>query len=143
MRIYLDNCCLNRPFDDQTHLRIRIEAEAKLFVQDLVREQRLELVWSYVLDYENDANPFQDRREAVAQWKALAGCDVDESSDVVELAERYGRINMGARDALHVACAVVAGCHVFLTTDDGLLAKGDQVAEIRIIDPPAFLRELD
>ncbi len=32
MRIYLDNCCFNRPFDDQTHFRIRIEAEAKLVV---------------------------------------------------------------------------------------------------------------
>ena len=46
MRIYLDNCCFNRPFDDQTHFRIRIEAEAKLYVQDLVREGRLELAWS-------------------------------------------------------------------------------------------------
>ncbi len=30
MKIYLDNCCCNRPFDDQSHLRIRLEAEAKL-----------------------------------------------------------------------------------------------------------------
>jgi hypothetical protein len=30
MKIYLDNCCFNRPFDDQSHLRIRLEAEAKL-----------------------------------------------------------------------------------------------------------------
>ena len=30
MRIYLDNCCYNRPFDEQTQLRIRLETEAKL-----------------------------------------------------------------------------------------------------------------
>lgn len=23
MRVYLDNCCYNRPFDDQTQLRVR------------------------------------------------------------------------------------------------------------------------
>jgi hypothetical protein len=28
MRIYLDNCCLQRPLDDQTHPRIRVETEA-------------------------------------------------------------------------------------------------------------------
>lgn len=43
MRIYLDNCCFNRPFDDQSQLRIRLETEAKLVVQDLIRSRRLEL----------------------------------------------------------------------------------------------------
>lgn len=28
MKVYLDACCLNRPFDDQTQGRIRLEAEA-------------------------------------------------------------------------------------------------------------------
>ena len=30
--IYLDVCCLNRPFDDQTQVRIHLEAEAVLMV---------------------------------------------------------------------------------------------------------------
>jgi hypothetical protein len=33
MRIYLDNCCFNRPFDNQTQLKIHLETEAKLFIQ--------------------------------------------------------------------------------------------------------------
>lgn len=37
MRVYLDNCCYNRPFDDQTQLKVRLETEAKLFVQGLMR----------------------------------------------------------------------------------------------------------
>ncbi len=28
MLIYLDNCCFNRPFDDQKQIRIHIETEA-------------------------------------------------------------------------------------------------------------------
>ena len=28
MRIYLDTCCLQRPLDDQTQPRIRVETEA-------------------------------------------------------------------------------------------------------------------
>jgi hypothetical protein len=32
-RIYLDNCCFNRPYDDQAYLTIKLESEAKLFVQ--------------------------------------------------------------------------------------------------------------
>ena len=29
MRVYLDNCCYNRPFDEQTQLKVRLETEAK------------------------------------------------------------------------------------------------------------------
>lgn len=37
MRIYLDNCCYNRPYDEQGQLRIRLETEAKLRIQHLMR----------------------------------------------------------------------------------------------------------
>jgi predicted nucleic acid-binding protein len=33
MRLYLDNCCFNRPFDNQEQLKIKLETEAKLFIQ--------------------------------------------------------------------------------------------------------------
>jgi hypothetical protein len=48
-RLYLDNCCFNRPFDDQSHLKIRMETEAKLSVQRDILSGRHELVWSYIL----------------------------------------------------------------------------------------------
>mgnify|MGYP007025184338 CR=1 FL=1 len=32
MKIYLDNCCYNRPFDNQTHERIHLESEAILMI---------------------------------------------------------------------------------------------------------------
>lgn len=53
MKIYLDNCCFNRPYDDQTQIRISLETQAKLYVQDLVKNKKLDLVTSYVLWYEN------------------------------------------------------------------------------------------
>ena len=37
MRVYLDNCCYNRPYDDQTQLRISLESQAKLYVQGLLK----------------------------------------------------------------------------------------------------------
>jgi hypothetical protein len=66
VRVYLDNCCLNRPFDDQRQMRVRLEAEATLCIQEHSRRGTLELVWSYMLDFENAANPFEDgaRRSA-------------------------------------------------------------------------------
>ena len=31
-KIYLDTCCLNRPFDDQTQDRVRLEAKADVYL---------------------------------------------------------------------------------------------------------------
>lgn len=53
MKIYLDNCCYNRPFDDQSQLKIHLETQAKLYIQAKIKEGVYDLVWSYILDYEN------------------------------------------------------------------------------------------
>ena len=60
MRLYLDNCCFNRPFDDQTALTVRLETEAKLHIQMAILSGRYALGWSYILDYENAANPLDE-----------------------------------------------------------------------------------
>ncbi|MDF1554517.1 MAG: hypothetical protein P1P84_15710 [Deferrisomatales bacterium] len=86
MNIYLDNCCFNRPFDDPSQIRIRLEAEAKLYLQRLVTEGRLDLVWSYVLAYENRANPFEERRRVIETWEKRAVADQEETPQVVALA---------------------------------------------------------
>ena len=36
LRIYLDNCCYNRPYDDQSQIRISLEAQAKIFMFKLL-----------------------------------------------------------------------------------------------------------
>jgi len=36
-KLYLDNCCFNRPFDDQSQMLVRLETEAKLFIQEGIK----------------------------------------------------------------------------------------------------------
>ena len=67
MKIYLDNCCFNRPYDDQTQIRISLETQAKLYVQGLVRERKVELVTSYVLWYENSRTHMRQR-----EWRSVS-----------------------------------------------------------------------
>jgi len=50
MKIYLDMCCFNRPYDDQTQSRIRIETEAKIVIQQKIKDSEHELLWSSILD---------------------------------------------------------------------------------------------
>lgn len=139
MRVYLDNRCLNRPFDDQSQARIRLEAEAKLDIQDRIQRGALELAWSYMVDYENQANPFEERREAIQKWCAHAAVDIEESPDILKMARGFAKKGMRSKDALHIACAIAAECDHFLTTDDELLKRGRDVAEIAVVNPTAFV----
>ena len=47
--IYLDNCCYNRPYDDFSSITVYLEAEAKLIIHDLVKNNNIDLAWSYIL----------------------------------------------------------------------------------------------
>lgn len=79
MKIYLDNCCFNRPFDDQSQIRIRLEAEAKLKIQADILGGNFELVWSYILEAENLANPFEERKKAIGLWKRSSSIIIRET----------------------------------------------------------------
>jgi len=141
VRIYLDLCCFNRPFDDQGQVRVRLEAEAKLDIQDRICREEVELAWSYILDHENDANPFEERREAVAAWRHRAVADIDETPEILARAHDMTEKGIRPKDALHVACAIAAGCQYVLTTDDALVRKARGLRGIRVVSPLDFIRE--
>ncbi len=140
MLIYLDTCCLNRPFDDQNQLVIRLQTEAKLHIQHAIRQGELSLVWSAAMDLENEANPDVDRRDAIAGWKPVASMDVDLLPEVESTAEELARNGMKPMDALHVASALSAKAAWLLTTDRGLLGKMKGDPRIQVADPVDFVR---
>jgi predicted nucleic acid-binding protein len=143
MRIYLDNCCFNRPFDEQSSIRVKIETDAKLHIQAVIKAQKIELVWSYILDFENAANPFFERKNTIAKWRQLSALDIEETDEVVIIAENITRRGIKAKDALHIACAIEAKCDYFLTTDDGLIRKMKASVEINVLNPIEFITKIE
>ncbi|MFY9824008.1 MAG: PIN domain-containing protein [Thermoanaerobaculia bacterium] len=139
----MDNCCFNRPFASQVQVRIRLETEAKLRIQERVVADEIELAWSYILDYESAANPFEERRAAVSSWKRRSVVDISETPAVLEYAKSLAALGVHSKDALHVACAVEAGCDYFVTTDDFLLKKLAKHTQIMAVDPTAFVRSTE
>lgn len=142
MRIYLDNCCYNRPFDDQTQMKIHLETQAKLHVQAQIKKGRYDLVWSYILDYENSKNPYDEKRLAIAPWRDIAAvCVLKETEDILQFAERLALKGIKTYDALHISCAVAAYCTYYLTTDKKLL--NTPIPEIKIVSPITFVSEME
>ena len=140
-RLYLDNCCFNRPYDDQSYLTIKLESEAKLFVQKEITHGTFDLVWSYILDYENLFNPYEERKNTIGKWKSLAVSDIDFSVTINNTGQMLMSLGLKNKDALHIACAIEGKCSYFLTTDKGILNK--QVAGISVMNPVDFVRSLE
>lgn len=142
MKLYLDNCMFNRPFDDQSNIKILLEAEAKLNIQENIRLGLYELVWSYMLDFENEKNPFRERREQIGKWKKYARTDMVAEDGIIQLANSLHHLGLKKFDALHIACAVAAEADYFLTTDRGILKKSGLIEDIQVKDPIDFIREV-
>lgn len=143
MRVYLDNCSFNRPFDDQTQIRIRLEAEAKLHIQERIQQGTLELAWSYILDYENLANPFEERRSIIQKWQSRAIIDVDASPEILTKAHLLREMGLRSKDALHLSCSISAKCDYFVTTDDTILKKMVGFEEVKVVDPASLIRSME
>jgi len=139
MRVYLDNCCFNRPFDDQSNIINRMESDTKLFIQEQIKNGNIDLVWFSVNEFENDDNPSFEKRERIAVWKQIASghCTLNEA--ILDKALELERMGLHSKDALHIACAIFAKADFFISTDKKILNK--DVAGIYLANPIAFVEE--
>lgn len=140
LKIYLDNCCYNRPYDDQSQVTINLEALAKLEIQRQIRSDRLDLVASYILTAENASNRFRTKRDDIQSFiDTYTRIYVSEASKkrVIELANEIMASGIKLMDACHVACAVIAECDYFISTDKRLLKYHSP--EIQLLNPVDFI----
>jgi len=139
----MDLCCFNRPFDDQVQQKIYLETEAKLFIQDKIKRKFFNLVWSYMLDYENFANPDPEARISIYKWRKLATINIIASNKTLNNANIFHKKGFGVKDSIHIACAIEAKAKYFLTVDKGILKRRMDVDKTRIINPIEFIQMED
>ncbi|MHC6203238.1 type II toxin-antitoxin system VapC family toxin [Breznakiellaceae bacterium SP9] len=142
MKIYLDNCCYNRPFDDLEQMAIKAETDSKLFIQMLITFGTIELVYSYILLHELEQIRLEDadKKENILSFinsiadRKYVGSDLE--TKVLEIGRGIMRTGVKYADAAHVACAILAKCDYFITTDKRLLKY--QTDNIKLINPIDF-----
>jgi len=142
MKIYLDVCCLCRPFDDQRDRRIRLEVTA---VQEIIRRcatQEFTLVTSEAITEELAKIPDIRKRMRVQKIVSVAKGSIFIDERIISRMHELIADGGDAMDSLHIACAERAGA-VFLTTDDGLITffKVHRNIQVRIENPVTWLKE--
>jgi len=122
MRIYLDNCCYNRPFDDLTQDRIRLEAEAILTIIKRAEAGLWKIVGGDVLLVEMCKIRDLKKQENVKWLYTIILESIPYSAEIKTLSEEIrSKSSITLYDSLHLASAYVADVDVFLSTDDKLI----------------------
>jgi len=144
MLIYLDTCSIQRPFDDQSQIRIALESEAVLRAIQLVEQGDLDLLSSETLLIETDQNPHARRRRFARGLLSLAARFVQTDSQIESRARQYKEAGIRPFDALHLASAVESGTDVFCSTDDQLLKRGSEAdtESTRLLTPIELIEEV-
>ena len=123
MQIYLDMCSIQRPLDDKSQLRVRLEAEAVLGIIAHCESGQAALVSSDALDFETRRCPHSVRRAHALGILVKATHFVGLSPGVEARARTLTQAGLKSLDALHFSCAVEANVDYFCTCDDRLLKR--------------------
>ena len=100
------------------------------------------MAWSAVLDFENSHHPLADRRREIMCWAKRAAVNVTISEQLSLRAKELTEVGFGPLDAAHLACAEAAACDCFLTCDDRLIRKAQQLElKPRVLNPIDYLKE--
>lgn len=98
-RIYFDMNIYNRPFDDQSQVRIRLETIAIFSILQKIKNKELTLLWSFMIDYENSLNPYEDVRQEIEMAASLAGESVTPDESVLTAAKEFESKGIKPRDS--------------------------------------------
>lgn len=116
--IYLDTNVYSRPFDDQTQIDIQEEANAFLEILAEVEANRLTLLCSDILTFEIQNILGEEKRANVKDYLGLCNKHIASSKEVVNLGKRIqSDCHIRARDALHIASAILGQSRYFLSCD--------------------------
>jgi len=144
MIIYLDNCCYNRPFDDQTQERIHLESEVILTVLKMGQMKKVVIAGSEILELEMSRMQDENKKQKVIDLYRVADLHIPYTESIKKRSADIMSISkIHAFDSLHIASAEEANADIFLTTDDRLEKMTEKLKlGTRVINPLRFAWEV-
>jgi predicted nucleic acid-binding protein len=144
MNIYLDVCCLCRPFDDQSQERVQVESEAVKVIIYRCQRGVYTMAGSEAIEIElaGIANHAK-LTEVIAVYSVYRNylpMDVRVEKRSLELR----LLGLDEFDSLHLALAETFSQDVLLTTDDDFIKKATRIkTNIPVKNPRAWLMEIE
>jgi len=143
MRLYMDVCCLGRPFDDLTQSRIYLEAEAVLSIISRCESGEWDLLSSGVIDFEISQIPDSEIQDRINTLYSTATEHHSITQNIANRAITFKNHSIGDFDSLHMAVAEDANVDVLLTTDDRFEKRAKNTdTTVKVANPVTWLMEV-
>ena len=144
LKLYLDTCCYNRPFDDLEQEKINLEANA---IENIFRKhinKEVEIYKSMAIDFEISKIKSDNKRRQVEDlYDAMELTEIDYSEEIKQRAIELRQYNIKDMDSLHLAFAESKDVDYFITTDRLLInASKRENLKIKVINPINFIMEV-
>jgi predicted nucleic acid-binding protein len=144
-KIYLDVCCLNRPFDDWVQERIRLEGEAVLSIMERIRAKKCQLVTSEAIRVELEKMRNLEKLDNILKLLEFATISININEEVDMRSQQLENLGFGLYDSFHIACAEVTSVDILLSTDDRLLKNAlrhQDVLKIAVDNPVTWFMNI-
>ena len=144
MRVYMDVCCLNRLFDDQSQDKVRFETEAIIaMLKRCDAGEVWELVGSDIVVLEIAKNNDPVKKQKALLLHQGSSERIRYNAAIKSRAADFRKFNVKLLDSLHLAAAEYANVDVLLTTDDRFMKAAARTdAKIRVENPLTYYMEV-
>ncbi len=144
LKLYLDNCCYSRPFDDLRQEKNNLEAQAIKVIIDKYCKDEFEIYTSEALVLEMNNIKDQIKRAKVLEvYNKLNLTNIKFSEKIKQRAIELRQYNIKDMDSLHIAYAESLNLDYFITTDRLLINVSNRAnLKIKVINPINFIMEV-
>jgi predicted nucleic acid-binding protein len=145
MKLYLDSCCYNRPYDDQAQEKIHMEGEAVLAIINKSKQANDEITGSPALDLEiEQINDIEKKEKVRYFYTQTITSEIKYSTAILkrvrELSEQTG---IRTLDRFHLAFAENANVDILLTTDNKFEKAVSKLnLKLKVLNPLKYLMEV-
>jgi len=119
MKYYFDNCCFNRPYDDQTQEKIHLESESILAIIKKCKQFNYEILGSSALDLEiSQITDIYKRQKVIFFYERIITGKIAYNQAILKRVKELQEMSaIRMLDRFHLAFAENAKVDVLLTTD--------------------------
>ncbi len=144
LKLYLDNCCYSRPFDDLRQEKNNLEAQAIKVIIDKYCNNEFEIYTSDALVFEMKNIKDQIKRAKVLEvYNKLDLINIQFSDKIIERVTEIRQYNIKDMDSLHIAYAESLNIDYLITTDRLLINASRRAnLNVKVINPINFIMEV-
>ena len=145
LKVYFDNCCYNRPYDDQTQAKIQMETNAIMDIIKYSEQNKCTIYSSVAVEFEMNSNKDLDKKNnVIIFYNSIKNKKIKLQQSINARAkELLSKYNIKYKDGLHIAFCELEEIDYLISTDKLFINASNRAdLKVKVINPRDFIEEV-